>query len=554
MRKYNNKTKKMIGIVLGLFLIIVVIFSLFLKKAIDIEKIEYKVLASSVLFDKEKNIITTTLDGIIKVKWGGDYYLKYNEKNYNLGDHAVVYNTNSGDISLYGTYYEVTRDNKVNVIENENVVESSVNSRFFKLADRKYLIIDRTIESEDAKFVASNYLIVELDKLGNATLLNDKVSVKTITPTVLKTSSYSFDIANEKLNFGTEDIDLKEIIGSTNLYDESTYDLNAKNDEDDEGTGTGNGNGTGSGNGTGDGTGTGEGGTSDGTGSGDGSGSGGGGGGGGGGSGSGTGNGNGTGDGIGTGIGTGDGNGVGTGGTGAGVGTGSGSGVASGTTQGSNSGYNNNYSGNVSDNAVSQIIKATTTTSVIRITPLIASISVDYVIYDPDSEYTSVYVEVENANTGNINTVYLSKSETNVSINNLDPSTAYNLQFKYNTASSSGVVFDKVDTVSTVLPSMNLSVTKVTSSILSYVISFDNNYTIMSGQVQIYINGKVVQPIKDNISTSGYVNKISRTVDISDFDVSKGDIVVVKLTSLGFNTYNTVTNTEDGLVSYSFRY
>ena len=94
------------------------------------------------------------------------------------------------------------------------------------------MIIDRTIESKSSSFVTSNYLIVNLDKLGNATLLNDKTSYKTIVPTVLRTSAYSFDIANEKLNFGGEDIDLKKIIGSTNEYDEETYNLNAVKNED----------------------------------------------------------------------------------------------------------------------------------------------------------------------------------------------------------------------------------------------------------------------------------------------------------------------------------
>lgn len=519
MRKYNNSTKKTIGIVIGIFVIIVVIFSLFIKKSIDIDKLEYKILANSVLFDKERNMITTTLDGIIKVKWGGDYYLKYDDKNYNLGDHAVVYNASNSNISLYGTYYEVTKDNKVNVLEDENIIESSVNSRFFKLADRKYLIVDRTIESEDAKFVTTNYLIIQLDKLGNATLLNDRVSVKTITPTVLKTSSYIFDIANEKINFGKEDIDLKEIIGSTNLYDKDTYNLNGSGDEEDK-------EGNGSGTGLGDGTGSGDG----------------------------SGNGSGSGEGSGTGLGSGEGGGAGegeTGGNGTGLG---GNGIETGTTPGNSSGFDNNYSNNVSDGAVSQIIKATRTTSIVRITPSIASIVVDYVIYDPDSEYTSVYVEVENTDTGNINTVYLSKAETSVAINNLTPSTVYNLEFKYNTSSKNGVSFDRVEAVSTTLPNMNLSVTKVTSTSLNYVISFDNNYAVTSAQVQIFVDGKAIEPVRDNISSLGSVNKISRSVDISCFDVSRGDTVIVRLTSLGFNTYSTISDTQNGLVSYSFRY
>ena len=95
-------------------------------------------------------------------------------------------------------------------------------------------MIDRTVESKDSSFVTSNYLILHLDKLGNATLLNDKTSYKTITPTILRTSSYTFDIANEKLNFGAEDVDLKKIIGSTNEYDSKTYNLNSNDKNKDD--------------------------------------------------------------------------------------------------------------------------------------------------------------------------------------------------------------------------------------------------------------------------------------------------------------------------------
>ena len=38
MRKYNNKTKKTMIIIFVLFAVIIIIFSLFLKKSFDIEK------------------------------------------------------------------------------------------------------------------------------------------------------------------------------------------------------------------------------------------------------------------------------------------------------------------------------------------------------------------------------------------------------------------------------------------------------------------------------------------------------------------------------------
>ena len=525
MRKYNDKTKKTMMIILISFVGIIVIFSLFLKKAIDVGKTVYKVAASSILFDKDMNMITTSDEGIVRIKWGGDYYLIYNDKEYDLGDHSVIYHSNNGDITLYGKYYEVNSNGDVNTIKGENKIKSSVNSKFYKLSDRKYLIIDRTIESKSSSFVTSNYLIVNLDKLGNATLLNDKTSYKTIVPTVLRTSSYSFDIANEKLNFGGEDIDLKKIIGSTNEYDEDTYNLNAVASKDDgTGTGTG-GNGTGSG-----GTGTG---------------------------------GNGT---RGTGNDTGTGTGTGTGGTGTGTGgNGTGSGGTDalgdnvnfdGTTMGTNSEYTNNYSEAVSDEAVQEIINATKNTSVIRVTSEINAISIDYVVYDPDNEYKSVYVEVENTSTSRVNTIYLSKTDTNIVVRDLTPNVYYNLTFKYTyydtTKDLKEYVFDEVG-IRTSIPKVNVSIVKLVNKKLYYKISLDSNYTVTGGTVNLYLNDQFTG-ITSSIPAKGNVSFISGDdcyLDLSELSfAATGNVLLsVRVVNLSFNTY-----TVNPGASYNFKY
>ena len=518
MRKYNNKTKKTLIIILILFIIIIIIFSLFLKKSIDINRTAYEIQSGSILFDKNQNMITTAKDSIMKIKWGGDYYLKYDEKDYDIGTHAVVYNSNNGNITLYGKFYEVTKTGEVEVIKGENLIKSSVNSKFYKLADRKYLIIDRTIESKDSSFVTSNYLIINLDKLGNATLLNDKTSYKTISPTVLRTSSYTFDIANEKLNFGGEDIDLKKIIGSTNEYDEETYNLNAnKNEEDQEsGTGSGNGNGTGSGGGSGTG-----------------------------------GNGNGTGTGAGSGIG-----GTGTGGNTDGTINGNGISGTGGNTTGNNSSYNNNYDNEVSNGTVQEIINATKNTSVIRVTPNIDSISVDYVVYDPLNEYKSVYIEVENTINNQINTVYLSKTDTNIKISDLTPNVYYNLTFKYSYYDKNKTLkeytFDEIG-LYTEIPKIVLTATKITNNKLYYKISLDKNYTITGGTVNLYLNDQFTN-ISSSISAKGNVSTISGEdcyIDLSELNISNNNenILSIRLISLSFNTY-----TINPSINYKFRY
>ena len=151
MRKYNSKTKKTIIIILILFVVFIVIFSLFLKKSMEVAKTAYSIPTGSILFDSDKNMITTDSDSTMKIKWGGDYYLKYNGENINLGKHSVVYNSNNGDITLYGKFYNVQKNGDVKVIKDENKIKSSVASSFYKLADREYLIIDRTIEAVNSE-------------------------------------------------------------------------------------------------------------------------------------------------------------------------------------------------------------------------------------------------------------------------------------------------------------------------------------------------------------------------------------------------------------------
>lgn len=555
MRKYNNRTKKTMIIILILFVGIIVIFSYALKKSIDIDKTAYEINMGSIMFDDEYNMITTNSKGVLRIKWGGDYYLKYNDKDHNIGTHAVVYNSSNGNTTLYGKFYEVTKEGEVEVIKGENLIKSSVNSKFYKLADRKYLIIDRTIESSDSSFVTSNYLIINLDKLGNATLLNDKTSYKTIKPTILRTSAYTFDIANEKLNFGGEDVDLKKIIGSTNEYDEDTYDLNANpNKEEGEGTGSGNGKGEGSGSGSGAGGGGG---------SGEGSGVGGAGGDGSGGvgpSGDGTG-----GSGGGSGGSGGDGTGGGTGGSGSGSGGAGGSADGStdlggtnsnGTTAGNNSTVNNNYNSGVSDSTVQEIVNATKNTSVIRVTAGISDISIDYVVYDPKNEYKSVYVEVENTINNQINTIYLSKTDTNINISDLTPNVYYNLTFKYSYTDESGSIkektFDEVG-LYTEVPKMILTATKITNNKLYYKISLDKNYTITGGTINLFLNDQFTG-ISSSISSKGNVTTIQGEdcyIDLSNIDLSNSNenILDIRLISLSFNTYSIEPN-----INYKFRY
>ena len=254
-RKYNGKNKLSFIIILIVSIVIIGIFSLFIFKYSKISKIKYDIEAGSVIQDVEKNYITLDEPAALKIKWGGKYYLVNEDENIGLGKKVMVYNTVTGRMNLYGTFYEINADGKIIELKDENVLKNTTQSKFYKLADREYLLVGGKIYSEDNSIQTDNYLLVELDKAGNAKLSNNKINLKTITPTKLVTSEYTFDIANEILNFGDYDIDLKKIIGSTNQY--VPEEEKESNDSSGEGTGVGTGNGEGSGQGNGFGTGLG---------------------------------------------------------------------------------------------------------------------------------------------------------------------------------------------------------------------------------------------------------------------------------------------------------
>ena len=254
-RKYDTRNKRSFIFIAILMVAIIGIFSLFIYKYTSVSKISYKIEAGSVIQDVMKNYLVVDEDAVLKIRWNERYYLEYQDEKINLGKKVIVYNTIKGDLKLYGTFYEINSEGKVIENTNETVLPNTTDCKFYKLDDREYLLVDSKIFNQDRKIEANGYLLVELDKLGNAKLSNDKLNLKTITPTILMTSLYKFDINNEVLSFDKYNINLKKIIGSSNEYVEE---VEKEEDDDNKGGngGAGNGNGTGTGgNGNGNGTG-----------------------------------------------------------------------------------------------------------------------------------------------------------------------------------------------------------------------------------------------------------------------------------------------------------
>ncbi len=226
----NNKKKKNNSKLFILFsfivILIILIFLLALKKTLSYDNKVYKISKGSFMYDKDNNYILLNKTTDLKQKWDNNYYIKYgdNKNEVNLGKDVVIYNKDDFKIFIYGENYQVKMNG--DVIYSDRLLELTRNGEpaFLKLDDRKYLIVGSSITSDTKGIKTKDYLIIDIDKSGNALLLNHELNTKVISKLKLKTRLYTFDVANEKLLIGDKIIDLKKIKGSTNKYQEQIED------------------------------------------------------------------------------------------------------------------------------------------------------------------------------------------------------------------------------------------------------------------------------------------------------------------------------------------
>ena len=249
LRKYDLRNKRSFLIVGIIAIILIVIFSFFIYKFIKIGNVEYKLDSGTVIMDNNNDSMVLKENATLKMKWTGNYYLKFDDskKEEVLSPNVISYD--DGKIHLYGKFFEVRNKDDIVITKDETKIDNISTPRFYKIEDRKYLLVSGSIISSDSQIIANDFLLVELDKSGNAKLTNNKVNLKTISKTTLVTSTYEFDINNELLKFGDDTIDLKKIIGTSNQYKED--DSKGSGDGTEDGTGDGTGTGNGGGNATG---------------------------------------------------------------------------------------------------------------------------------------------------------------------------------------------------------------------------------------------------------------------------------------------------------------
>ena len=479
-RKYDLRNKRNFIIILVIAVIIIGIFSLFIYKYKQAGKIAYNIKTGSIIQDDKKNYMNIEDDATLKVRWNGNYYIVYQGNKTTLGKKVMVFDTITNSMKLYGKYHEIQEDGKIVQIDGETLLANTTDTKFYKLDDREYLLVDRVISSTDKSIEASDYLLVELDRMGNAKLSNYKLNLKTINPTVLLTSKYSFDIANELLKYNKLDIDLKKIIGTSNQY---KPDPEEKKEEEKEAEGTGEGQGQGNQNAI-------------------------------------------------------DANGA-----------------------GDNQAVNDNTEGGGGeDTDIEEIIARTKATSIIRVNEGLTGIDIDYVVFDPYSEYKSVYATiVRNGISENIN---MSENDTHMVLTGLNPDTEYNVKFYYTTIDK-----ETKETITTKFEEVNLRTKKPEYSVavyrvsgisksISYKVYLQNGYPIDKINVSYSFSYNDVddegEPTIKNktltreIAVSSGSKVVTDSFSIKDYDLVNNSIVRINVDSvssgdktIAINSYTT---------------
>ncbi len=485
MKKFNNKNNTILFIIFTILIILLIlVFVYFVKKAFDRDTKKYNISVNSFVYDNENNPIDIVTNSVMSQKFDKHYYLRTeNEKGsglYDLGKDVVMYNKDSKDVSVYGTNYQVYTNGDVKY--NYKMIEFSRNSdaNFFKLDDRKYLIISPQIKTFNNEIETTQYLIVDIDKSGNAILMNNEMNVKTLKTTVLITNKFNFDVARERLIVGDNKndadnpdnyiIDLKKINGSTNTY----QDIKPTNIENMDASKNieSNNNNTGS--------------TSK-----------------------------------------------------SAVNTTTNNNSSSSTTTNNTSIQTSDKTSSSSKDVVENISKSI---NLVSLTPYITYVDIRYQVSDPLNQYLSVFLKVKGDN-GYENTINLSKNKNSYRVRNLKPNSQYTMSLCYtiNSTTTNGVVL--TETANTLVTHTNripgtIVINKIKGTTVYFTVYYDKSFAFDSSNVVAYSDGIEKGKVKVITSQASSSNGFSSSIDLE----SLGGVIELKLEDCVYEGENVDVN------------
>jgi len=455
----GNKKRFALFAIIIITIIILLITSL--RLALKHEPEQYKIESNITLYDSDYVPIKTEEEATINKKWDGNYYLTLNnsKSTYKLNKKVVSFNEAKSKVTLYGEVFKVLFDGQVEKYVKDTEIKNNSGDQFYKIADRQYLLISDSIRNESGSISTSKYLYVIIDKSGNTLILNNQIYAKTINPIVLTTSSYKFDIANEKLIVGSNEIDLKKIIGSSNEYKEKEPEEepeeNTNEDKEDskdkvEHEQNNNNNGNQNSN----------------------------------------------------------------------IQNGEGTSVGNQNTQNNNSNTGSNVQGGGQIGGITNSnTNKTPLSKSVSLRGAIATssyIDIEYAVQDPEHKYQTVYAFVEAV--GYENMIALDKNATTYRLTDLEPNTEYKITLGYKQITADNEIEDQIEdvlSVRTTRINAKLDITKVLAGKqkVYFNLKLDQNYAFDYAKVALYVDGMkesdVVVNLTEAVKQSGWSNVLT---------------------------------------------
>lgn len=446
MRKLDNKNKAYIFSLLSLTLIIFILIVIFISYQIRQMNIKYEIKASSYVYNVNSELKYIESDTYAKKNLFNKYYIIGEDEKINIGNSALVFNDKSKEITLLGTFYEIGKSGNVNKIKGYTQINSTAIARVLKIDDRKYAIIAPNIRSNDGSLNVQNYLLINIDKAGNAYLYNKDVNIKTFKELSLITDSFTFNVNEELLLIENETIDLAKVIGSTNEYVAKTEIENSDDNNNENVQGNGGSNNTGS---------------------------------------------------------------------------------------------------NIFVDHQTEIQTVTVNQYVARKTTIIStyatvnSLTINYLAYDPFSEYTSLYVEIYNGNLL-VTKENLDVNATSKVINNLSANTEYRLDFYYTYEDENNIEsIQKFDSsyVKTDMVTAKINLEMVSDSVVRYILKVDDNFVCDSATVSLLVEGQKIASEQINPSTAASTAGYHGSFNFSSASYS-GQFAIIRLENCLYNGAN----------------
>lgn len=228
MRAFEKKNVATFSIFGVLVLAAVVALTFVVINFVSNDSSKIAVESGSLIFADNDSIIEITGNGELTKKWDNNYYLSDDIlHSESVGKNPVIYKASANSLNLLGECYRVYPDGTTLKYNNGTEITDTKESALYKLQDRNYVFVGSEVYSFEPGFNAKDFMKIKVAKNGNALLQSQGLNSKTINHVLLVSGELYFDVGSELLYSNNIEINLRKIIGSTNEYDGAPiiYDL-----------------------------------------------------------------------------------------------------------------------------------------------------------------------------------------------------------------------------------------------------------------------------------------------------------------------------------------